>query len=503
MVKIAIVEDERLEREAIKLLLSRMHIETEVVYEAFQGEDAVRLFRLHRPHLVLLDIQIPRLSGLEVAKQIRGMDAEVAIVIISAYDNFQFAQQALQLGALDYLLKPYSQERLYGVVSQVHRRLAAREKKREQDAQHTHLMGSINRYMKQELFTFLVTGRVLDADSDKILTDYFGLKPNRFCLALLRTGPLEEQPFKALCQAMRLDFRAVLCRQLNLDLVVLLPHTGMADLAGAVLAAARRCPHLPQGQPLRCLAGGPVENLQQLAASFQQLCGEMDSEEDNTALRSRQILSLYDLESQLYHHALRRRWRECRACLVRLGEIAHDVNHHQLKPVQSYFGHLWRQVDRVAYQTTGRRRSTQIKLSIDSELERAQNLEQLVDMLMDYLQWYINQLGLDNSLPSKNIIEDIKEYIAANLAKDLSLEKMGEVVGLSPFHLSKQFKKVAGVNYKNYVIATRMEKAKQLLAGGGMMIREVAGAVGYSDAGYFSRAFKEYAGMSAKDFADG
>lgn len=108
--KVLIADDEDLARYAIKTLISRNHEELEIVAEAADGEEAIRLAEEYRPQLVILDIRMPVLDGLESARVIRRNHPDTAILILSAYEDFSFAQQAVNAGVNGYLLKPVSPE---------------------------------------------------------------------------------------------------------------------------------------------------------------------------------------------------------------------------------------------------------------------------------------------------------------------------------------------------------------------------------------------------------
>lgn len=112
MYQILVAEDEAIERKVLRKLLERNLGEACTVLEAKNGREAVRLYEQNRPQILLLDIALPGVSGLEAARQIRAQGGTCAIVFISAYDNFSYAREAISLRARDYLLKPYKEEEL-------------------------------------------------------------------------------------------------------------------------------------------------------------------------------------------------------------------------------------------------------------------------------------------------------------------------------------------------------------------------------------------------------
>jgi YesN/AraC family two-component response regulator len=107
---VLIADDEDLARYAIKTLISRNYSDLDIIAEAADGEEAVRLADQNRPDLAILDIRMPVLDGLEAARLIRRNHPETAVLILSAYEDFSFAQQAVNAGVNGYLLKPVSPE---------------------------------------------------------------------------------------------------------------------------------------------------------------------------------------------------------------------------------------------------------------------------------------------------------------------------------------------------------------------------------------------------------
>ncbi|MGH7364534.1 MAG: response regulator [Candidatus Methylomirabilales bacterium] len=103
MAKVLVVDDEP---EAVELLVEFLSSKGYEVLTATSGEEALRRVREDRPHLVLLDIRMPKMSGLEVLRRIREIDAEMGIIMVTAVNEEDVGRQALELGAFDYIVKP-------------------------------------------------------------------------------------------------------------------------------------------------------------------------------------------------------------------------------------------------------------------------------------------------------------------------------------------------------------------------------------------------------------
>lgn len=116
MRKILIIDDDE-----VQLMLQRSLLANEgyTVYTTADGPQGITLFRTHRPDLVLLDIGLPSLSGIEVLKEIRRIDEKAKVIVITGYASVESAVLALRTGALDYVRKPYDVKALIKKIGHV------------------------------------------------------------------------------------------------------------------------------------------------------------------------------------------------------------------------------------------------------------------------------------------------------------------------------------------------------------------------------------------------
>jgi two-component system response regulator (stage 0 sporulation protein F) len=103
MPKVLVVDDEP---DAVELLEEFLTAKGYEVTTAFNGEEALRKVKTDRPHLILLDVRMPGMNGLETLRQIRQIDQEVGVIMVTAVNEEETGRQALELGAFDYLVKP-------------------------------------------------------------------------------------------------------------------------------------------------------------------------------------------------------------------------------------------------------------------------------------------------------------------------------------------------------------------------------------------------------------
>lgn len=122
MMKVVVVEDEELVRRGIVLAVDWVSVDCVVIGEAADGEEGLEVIRRYQPDLVITDIKMPKLDGIEMLRQLRAEGNRVHVVLLTAYSDFDYAQAALKLGAVDYLLKPFHDGELEAAVQRVRAR---------------------------------------------------------------------------------------------------------------------------------------------------------------------------------------------------------------------------------------------------------------------------------------------------------------------------------------------------------------------------------------------
>lgn len=127
MLKVLVVEDELYVRKGIVMTVDWAALDCMVAGEAANGEEGLAFALQYSPDLIITDIRMPRMDGIEMLTRLREEGCGAAVVILTAYGDFEYAQQALRLGAVDYLLKPFHDGELEKVVQGIHERLDAKQ----------------------------------------------------------------------------------------------------------------------------------------------------------------------------------------------------------------------------------------------------------------------------------------------------------------------------------------------------------------------------------------
>ena len=119
MYRLLIADDETLERQAMKLVLKRTFKNLDIVEDAKTGDEAILLAKKYSPHIIIMDIKMPNKNGLEAQREISKFLPDVKTIILTAYDDFNFAQDAIKLGVKDYILKPAKPSELKNSINKI------------------------------------------------------------------------------------------------------------------------------------------------------------------------------------------------------------------------------------------------------------------------------------------------------------------------------------------------------------------------------------------------
>src|SRR5690606_15922774 len=119
MNKVLIVEDEKMIRKGIVAMLKRAPVEIKEIIECRNGKEALELLQTTKFDLMITDIRMPKMDGISLVKQIRDMPSKPMVVVVSGYDDFNYAVEAPRHGVMDYLLKPIEREKFYKIMSNI------------------------------------------------------------------------------------------------------------------------------------------------------------------------------------------------------------------------------------------------------------------------------------------------------------------------------------------------------------------------------------------------
>ena len=492
--KLMIIDDDIQIREGIQYGIDWDTIGISRVKSYGDGVEALEDYDSFRPQIILADIRMPAMDGLEFLRQVKSRSGDVKVILISAYSDFEYCKKAMELGASGYELKPLKVRNLIQKIQET-----AEQVRREAQGKEAY-----ERYVasyREKVAGELLAGKIRDRNVImELLHKYFGLENarNLVCMVLERdgdqgAGPEDGEMAEFLKPLLRED-------QLLLEyegrLVILAKTEDSAmytlELQNYLKTVWYRANQreLGQGRSLSAGASGMVtaERISEgYDSAFHGLCCRFFQGPGSFKMpmgggkKKEARLSL----PQQYEEGLKN----------------HDLD--QMLKAIDWFG---RQVEEK--EITEREWIKQVILSgvvrLAQETGQPGELPQIRDAgyLSDYLDFWKNQcrrIMKESGESSRGYSANVRkalDYIRQNYGNDLLAEEVAAHIGKSPNYFSSIFRSEVGMTFREYLNRYRIRKATELIRESDLMIYEIAENVGYRDYTYFSQVFKKLTGIS-------
>lgn len=523
MYKILIADDEGIVTDSLQYIIEKnfgSECETAI---AKNGRQAIELAESFQPDIALLDIQMPGINGLKAMKEIAIQNPKVKSLILTAYDNFDYAKEALRLGAVDYLMKPINKklivERLTGVMREIDRE----RQKRRDDLQVREKMETVIPIIENGFIISLIlqneyqdSGRQyrsllnLEEDYGIILTLEWGDGSENGSMANpVGSGIRGHKYYGKMSELVKVYFRACVSNIMGNKIVCAIPsekpRLEYQDRIRMIEKSRSLVTSLKKTVGVDFKAGiGSVQPWDTMFDSYQ---------ESLNALRhgKRSVTHIDDLivkdSQKKERHAM-----EQMVLKAVLGGIEYQVQQEaavfacwilknkscSLEDAKLELMELLLLARRsVQAQEGGTAGGQELVRALLTAKDTDSLRQQFVTAMVETARTVVI-----HSQESCNIITKAQEYIRNNFQKDLSLEEIAQSAGISPYYFSKLFKEETGITYIDYLTGLRIEMAKKLLSNPKLSIKQVCVDSGYINPNYFSRIFKKWTGLTPTEYRD-
>ncbi|QQZ09379.1 response regulator [Heyndrickxia vini] len=504
MLKLLIVDDEQIEREGLQAIIQNSYPDL-IIKQAKNGKTAIELTPLFKPDLILMDIKMPGMNGLETIEQISYNSPTVKFIMVTAYEMFEYARQALKLGVKDYLLKPSKASEIVFTVGKVLKQIVDEQKALETNRFQQDTLQKTLQVVETDIVTQLLFDHVHEVHLNELvgLLDIRTTHEKFVISVLLPHGSENFYPFiKERIRKTKCGWVGALYgRQLpiivfrNLDMSY---RSQAISLARDILSVIKT----DNQKGLFIGIGEVYQSLDKIRQSYQEsLIATMDS---NLPIKYRfysdvQILSNLDhinetkqREKQFFDQIQSGQWEKVIDNIMDIIHRYESAGADLVQTQQSVLELLWvasRILNEMGIETDRPLFSFQAR---DFRQIRAEANELIDRMRVAYIE--------QHTYLAPDIIFRIKQYIIEHSHKDISLETIGKKVGLSPIYISKIFKEQLGINYINFLTQCRIDKAKTLMNDPNKSLKEITFEVGYHNPNYFSKVFKKMCNLSPTDY---
>lgn len=488
---VIIIDDEKNILFDIEIMLKNSGFEYKNIYKVHTGIEAKEIIdRDGSVKLILSDINMPELNGIQLLEHIRQSEKEIQVIFITGYASFEYAKRAIELGASGFILKPIKEEELYKCIAKAHRVIAADTDERY----NVSLIGSILRII-------LRTGKCTDEEY-RYITNVCELnKSPEFYLAMITNISDDENVLEIVKSCIEEvyseDFKLYLFDGYDKNELLCLCVINKDDKTGAEnLSAITNT--LKELEEKICVSISSASNT--LSPKLYMECEDAFYER---LVNQTQHIFFYKkrkddgikeilLQAQLLERAMALNdYPSAELCIKKIFEMYSEE--------KNYFRDIYRLVVKtiVLYRKKELEEDDGLieESQFDSILKSSENVSDIIKRLCEYIRL--------NCIVQKDFsvnMYDVIEYVDTNYMKELTLDRIGAVFDISPNYLSRKFKKKTGKNFVQYINDKRMERAVELLSETDMTVVKISELVGFNDQQYFHKLFRKYYGATPIEY---
>ncbi|WP_046226054.1 response regulator transcription factor [Paenibacillus dauci] len=505
MFKVMIVDDEPAIREGLKTIVDWDAIGFEVAETAANGREALQKYERIRPDLMIMDIRMPGMSGLEVIEQLRQDKLRQAhVLILSGYADFEYARRALGYGVDGYLLKPVDEQEMEEELRRVYRTL---EQERKVSIHRSEPV-PIHEVVEQMLLSS--SGKEQLKAETKLQLDW---NMYQIILVELREGPGKPseglaRSFRQLSDGWAADAKTVIFRAGS--------YLGILAGREATIQSLQQLREQlialePEGCQVYLAAGEVVEDKSLIHDSYEQAeslmaqrfwageSGILEPEpalaapggEGTTPLAGEWADRLYyavDIRSiEAVGRVLEELIAACRSAVL---------SEQDTKSLCSHVLSL--ALSRLPGSIAGSGPAVQQCLSLIPQLYALSTASQIIRLVLQHTGELLESMDGGSH---ESVMKQMTDFIRRHYSDNLKLEMLAEIFNYNSAYLGKMFKTYTGESFNHFLDQVRLDNAKEMLAQG-MKVHKVAAQVGYANVDYFHSKFKKYTGISPSAYRE-
>ncbi|MBC8016477.1 MAG: response regulator [Sporomusaceae bacterium] len=530
MYKLLIADDEQLERQALRFIIETKLPDIEVIGETGDGASALHISKTEKPDIVLMDIRMPGINGLEAAKSIRDALPDTVIIMLTAMEEFTYAKEALTIGASEYLLKPVRPDDLVRVLSEITVKIGVRKAKIQEEMCLRKSMEEAIPFIQMSFLYDLISGNIKEIAQFQERLNFLGIKLN-FGVALvidiekfkqltdsdseLKKQVKKQRIYQLVCSVV--GERGLVSHFCSDNLVVLLGFKenytvdfikdDVKNTATGIQESILRILDIS----IRIGIGRYYNNPLELHKSYLEA---MNAGQQRFFIGDSHIVHVEDIPYLStgpfnypfhYERAVQDKVRcgDRKQAKKVLRELLNEIfsSKASIETAKACVLELLIVLSRSAVEGGANLdQLTLLNMKGISGLNGCHSKEQIEQWMLDSLDSFMDNMLKNRSSINLRVINKACDYIIKNCHKNISLEEVAHTVHLSHFYFSRLFKQEKGYNFVDFVTKIRVDRAKAMLQDADYSVVHIASEVGYQDASYFCRVFRHATGMTPKQY---
>lgn len=539
MFRLLVVEDEEMIKNKILHNINWKENGFVEVFDASDGVEALEIVRKHAVDIVVTDIQMPNMSGIELIREIKSFNKNIKTVIITAYAEFEYAKESVKLNVNDYILKPFKSKDLLDIVKKLLEEIVREHSERIEVENLRKQLRENKRALQDKLFHDLLGNSFIgNIDNDLHYLGLTGLKGLEYFISVINISNFvdlireEDEEQKYICNLSLFNMVRKLFSTLDMakdisgdfdtgyyvinykvDQIVVLFYNE-AEEAVPMLEELIDRARKDLGFNLSVGIGNRFQNLLDMHISYKEACSaamlsciyergivyRFDDMNLGNKVYSKQLHILVD--TKLYDDLKVGAFEEIKKDIE---EIITQIKNSrlELEAINTIIYNIMllscKTINELGYNVFEIMGND---FSLYFDVREINHLVQLEEWFLSFFHKVNEFINLKRKNRNEHLIARVKEYIDANYSENITLNSMSRIFGISSGYLSVLFNDYLGQNFIDYLSNLRTQKAKRLLKNTNLRIYEIAEKVGYRDAYYFSAAFKRIVGINPTEYRE-
>lgn len=527
MYRILIADDEGIMLESIKSIIRQQFGEGYEVATAKSGRAAIEQAETFHPDIVFMDIQMPGINGIQAIREIRKFNSAALFYVISAYDKFDYAKEAISLGVERYLMKPITKNTVISVVEEAVAKVDEKRRVRSDQLKIQEKLETVIPVVENSFISnMLLQNDWQDEEYYKQLLDvteeYGYVIVIQFGTEYRDGRLISPVGMNVRAQNFYPEFRAVVKSYLRCIIgsvmsnrvVVVVPNEKPSlDYEGRirVIEDTRQILSRLENRLEAKFRGGigRTRKMKDLRDSYQEAYQALQESDSRVVhVDDISVRGVYDgefpveTEEAMFQLAqkgdvegMRREANRFFDWMVQ--KYPREKDNIRLKVLEFIL-----QTEKYAFQAGVVNYGFTYRKDYLSTVMALDDYEQLRQWFLDKMTAVCTSVHNRREERSESVVIRAQNYIQENYGKDISLDDVSKEVNISPYYFSKLFKEESGENFIEYLTRIRMEHAKEMLKNPELSIKEVGMRSGYADPNYFSRIFKKQTDMTPREFRE-
>ena len=471
--RLLIVEDEKMIRQGIKVMVKRSDVKVEEILECKNGEEAFQILSEVKVDVLITDIRMPKMDGIELVKKIQNFQEKPQIIVVSGYDDFNYAVEALRHGVREYLLKPIERDKINGILVKINDEFEDKKVK-----------NSVIQQIGNQQLKYLILNEKINDKEIKTIEEQFSthIFKDGYIVCQCNGGlelsiqnneiiVLNDVDDYCVIIGKRRELSSLLTNELkNYSVGISKVHEGIRELRTAYLEAVdARVEAFVKCVPF---------------CYYQENHNDYETIPDDFADRFVQLFGTGKIEGSL----------------SKLSGILYKAKNNKisskrfLEVIEQILGKLIETYERMI----------EFDMEEFNKLKDPLRYQNADEYYHTFLSWIrqMQQVIVEefNDYKNKEKINTAIRYIHDNYSKDLNMAVVSNYISMNYSLFSLNFKEYTGMNFVNYLKKIRIEEAKKLLVDTEDKVLDISRAVGYDNEKHFMKIFKSVCGVSPTEY---